>query len=65
MSNVVRYRLPNGADQEAVADLSTSEAVEVLLARCVIDDGGTPLTVAEREAVIAEMEAPRLKSSSN
>lgn len=54
---VVRYRLPNGADQEAVADLSAIEAVETLLARCVIDDGGTPLSVKERTAVIAEMDA--------
>ena len=54
---VVRYRLPNGADQEAVADLSTGDAVEALLARCVIDDGGTPLSVEERAAVIAEMDA--------
>lgn len=54
---VVRYRLPNGADQEAVADLSPGDAVETLLARCVIDDGGTPLSVAERAAVIAEMDA--------
>lgn len=52
----VHYRLPNGADQEAVADLSPGEAVEVLLARCVIDDGGTPLSVAERDAVIADMD---------
>jgi hypothetical protein len=54
---VVRYRLPNGADQEAVAALPASEAVEALLARCVIDDGGTPLSNEERAAVIAEMDA--------
>jgi hypothetical protein len=54
---VVRYRLPNGADQEAVADLRDVDAVEALLARCVIDDGGTPLSNEERVAVIAEMDA--------
>lgn len=54
---VVRYRLPNGADQEAVADLRAGDAVEALLARCVIDDGGTPLSNEERTAVIAEMDA--------
>jgi hypothetical protein len=54
---VVRYRLPNGADQEAVADLRAGDAVEALLARCVIDDGGTPLSNEERVAVIAEMDA--------
>jgi hypothetical protein len=59
---VIRYRLPNGADQEAVADLSPDEAVEALLARCVIDDGGTPLSVEEHAAVIAEMDrhAPQI-----
>lgn len=58
----IHFRLPNGADQEAVADLSTDEAVEVLLARCVNDDGGTPLTPDERLAVIAEMDrlAPQI-----
>jgi hypothetical protein len=54
---VVEYRLPNGADQEAVADLSPSEAVEALFARCLIYDGGTPLSEEERFAVIAEMDA--------
>ena len=54
---VVCYRLPNGADQEAVADLPAGAAVEALLARCVIDDGGTPLSNEERVAVIAEMDA--------
>lgn len=58
----IRYRLPNGADQEAVMDLSPGEAVEELLARCVIDDGGTPLSAEERDAVIAEMDrlAPQI-----
>jgi hypothetical protein len=54
---VVCYRLPNGADQEAVAELPPGEAVEALLARCVIDNGGTPLTLEERAAVIADMDA--------
>ena len=52
---VVEYRLPNGADQEAVADLLPGEAVEALLERCLID--GAPLSVEEREAVIADMDA--------
>src|SRR5215212_5561389 len=39
----IRFRLPNGADQEAVAELAIDEAVEVLLARCVMDHGSTPL----------------------
>ena len=59
---VIRYRLPNGADQEAVADLSPGDAVEVLLARCVIDDGGTPVSSEERDALIADMDqhAPQI-----
>jgi hypothetical protein len=52
----VRFRLPNGADQEAVANLSVDQAVDVLFARCVIEDGGNPLTPEERSAVIAEMD---------
>jgi hypothetical protein len=58
----VRFRLPNGADQEAVANLGGNEAADVLLARCVIDDGGTPLTHDECVAVIAEMDrlAPQI-----
>jgi len=56
----VKYRLPNGADQEAVADLPASEAVEALLARCVIE--GAPLSAEERDAVIADMDvrAPQI-----
>ena len=58
----VNYRLPNGADQEAVAELSPAEAVEALLARCVIHDHGIPLSDEERAAVIAEMDrlAPQI-----
>src|SRR5215217_7461624 len=57
----IHFRLPNGADQEAVADLATDEAVEILLARCVIEEGGT-LTAEEQAAVIAEMDrlAPQI-----
>lgn len=58
----VRFRLPNGVDQEAVVDLSTADAVETLLSRCVVDDGGVPLTPEERRAVIDEMDrlAPQI-----
>jgi hypothetical protein len=58
----VRFRLPNGVDQEAVANLSTAEAVDVLLSRCVVDDGGVPLTAEERAIVIDEMDrlAPQI-----
>ena len=59
---MVQYRLPNGADQEAVADLSPVEAAEALFARCLVFQGGTPLSIEERAAVIAEMDrrAPQI-----
>ena len=50
----VRFRLPNGGDQEAV--VHHENAGEALLDRCVEDDGGQPLSSGEREAVVAEME---------
>ena len=57
---VVVFRLPNGGDQEAVAN--DPDPVETLLSRCVIDDSAIPISSNEREAVIAEMErlAPQL-----
>jgi hypothetical protein len=51
---VVRFRLPNGADQEAV--LFGENSAEALLDRCMIDDTANSLSEAEREAMIAEME---------
>jgi len=59
----VRFRLPNGADQEAVAEMPLAEAVKALLARCLIDDGGAPLANGEHTALIAEMDrlAPQLE----
>ena len=50
----VRFRLPNGADQESVARMDTAEAVQTLLTRCVL--GGGPLSAEEAEAVAAAME---------
>jgi hypothetical protein len=59
----VRFRLPRGADQECVASLDADTAVRVLLERCVQDDGGTPLSDRERDAVIAAMDqlAPKVE----
>ena len=56
----VRFRLPNGGDQEAV--VQHENAMDALLDRCLIDDGATPLSGEEREALIAEMErlAPQM-----
>jgi len=51
----IRFRLPNGGDQETVTELPTDQAVKNLLDRCLIDHGGKPLAADEREAVIDEM----------
>lgn len=51
---VITFRLPNGADQESVARMETSKAVETLFNRCVSAD--PPLSPEERDAVIAAME---------
>ncbi|HYK05702.1 MAG TPA: hypothetical protein VE974_28390 [Thermoanaerobaculia bacterium] len=59
----VRFRLPTGGDQEAVAELPLAEAVDALLSRCVLDRSDRALTAEERERVIAAMEAaaPRVE----
>lgn len=59
----VRFRLPTGSDQEAVAAMPLEAAVDALLARCMVSDGGRALSAEEREAVIAAMEtaAPRVE----
>jgi len=59
----VQFRLPSGADQEAVLGMPVDEAAEALLDRCVLDDGGHSLSAREREAVIEEMErlAPKVE----
>jgi hypothetical protein len=53
---LISFRLPTGGDQEAVLGLEGDAAVEELLNRCILDDGDNPLSVEERQAVIAEME---------
>lgn len=53
---MVRFRLPTGMDQEAVLELPPVEAADALLMRCLLDDGGMPLSPDERSAVIAAME---------
>ena len=62
-ARTVRLRLPTGADQEAVLGLEHDDAIDALLTRCIIDDGGRLLTPAQRESVIAAMErlAPRVE----
>ncbi|MEA2721881.1 MAG: hypothetical protein QOJ39_3745 [Candidatus Eremiobacteraeota bacterium] len=53
----VRYRLPNGADQEAVAGLDAARGAQVLFERCVAADGPLPLSAETHAAVIAAMDA--------
>lgn len=50
----VRFRLPAGADQEAVLGMSSDEAEQTMLRRCLADD--EPLLEEDAEAVIADME---------
>ena len=59
----VRFRLPTGADQEAVLGSPMETAVEVLLDRCVIDDGGLPLNEGERVLLgdAIERHAPKVE----
>jgi len=58
----VRFRLPTGADQEAVLDLAVEQAAEALLDRCLVGQEAIVLTAAERAMIGAAMErlAPQL-----
>ena len=51
----VRFRLPTGADQEAVDASGSGDPVEVLFRRCLVDDDGGRLSVTDRLAVIDEI----------
>ena len=59
----VRFRLPNGGDQEAVAGMAFDDAVSALFDRCLIDGGGAELSESDRQAISDEMEriAPNLE----
>ena len=59
---VVWFRLPTGGDQEAVLHQDPETAADDLLARCLEDDGGVRLSLANRSAVAAAMDrlAPQL-----
>lgn len=58
----VRFRLPNGGDQEAILGMDLESATTALLERCLEDDGGMPLSPDERAAVGDAMErlAPQI-----
>ncbi len=58
----IRFRLPTGADQEAVLHQEPDLAAAALLARCVVNDGGAVLTAADRSAVVEAMDrlAPQI-----
>jgi hypothetical protein len=53
---LIRFRLPTGGDQELVLGLDGGAAVEALLRRCLLDDGGAALGDTEREAVMEAMD---------
>ena len=53
----VHFRLPTGADQEALAESDPADPVEVLFRRCLVDDDGERLSATDRAAVIDEIEA--------
>ena len=57
----IRFRLPTGADQEAVLSVPPEDRVSALLARCV-EQGAIPLSDDEIRAVSSAMEsrAPRV-----
>jgi hypothetical protein len=59
----IQFRLPSGADQEAVLGMQLSAAVDTLLSRCILNDEGMPLSPEERKAVVDLMEqlAPQLE----
>jgi hypothetical protein len=58
----VSFRLPTGGDQEAVLRIKAEDAASELLKRCILDDGGRPLSADECDSLIAFMErmAPQL-----
>jgi hypothetical protein len=58
----VSFRLPTGGDQEAVLGMSVEDGVVELVRRCLLDDGGRPLSAEERETLITAMEglAPQI-----
>jgi predicted RNA-binding Zn-ribbon protein involved in translation (DUF1610 family) len=52
----VRFRLPCGADQEAVVHLKPERAADMLLDRCVLETGGKSFSIADRETIADAME---------
>lgn len=56
-ARTVQFRLPTGADQEAVLGLAVEVAVETLLDRCLVDTAGESLSPEQRSAVIEAMDA--------
>jgi hypothetical protein len=52
----VRFRLPCGADQEAVVQLGPERAADMLLHRCVLENGARSFSSADREAIGDAME---------
>lgn len=59
----VRFRLPTGADQEAILGLQPDQAGSALLQRCIVDDGGMRLDEQEADllAEAIERSAPKVE----
>jgi len=59
----IQFRLPTGGDQEAALHFDEDSAVKVLMERCVLEDGGKPLSSEDRVAVIDAMDrkAPQIE----
>jgi hypothetical protein len=59
----LRFRLPTGADQEAVVGLPSEGAGEALLLRCLLDDGGISVSGAEKMLIAEAIErhSPKLE----
>jgi hypothetical protein len=62
-SQVLRFRLPCGGDQEAALGLEIAAASETVLRRCLVGGEAVPLTPEEKLRVIEAMEsrAPRVE----
>lgn len=59
----LQFRLPTGADQEAVLGLPTEDAADKLLFRCLLDDGGIQVNDTEKVLIAEAIErlAPKVE----
>lgn len=59
----IRFRLPTGADQEVALGSPVDTGIEILIGRCLLDDGGMALNADEREQLqnAIERSAPKVE----